>query len=105
MIRATRYLPSILKLQQHLLSKHCHRSSHEHLKERKIGDVISDADNGIDNHYLIPSMMRILLLSCADRSMQVKEMVECTRKAWNLVKGRLYTHGKLILTLRLIILF
>ena len=43
-----------------------------------------------------------MLLSCADRSMQVKEMVECTRKAWNLVKGRLYTHGKLILTLRLI---
>ena len=35
-------------------------------------------------------------LSCADRSMQVKEMVECTRKAWNLVKGRLYIHGKLI---------
>ena len=34
--------------------------------------------------------------------MQVKEMVECTRKAWNLVKGRLYTHGKLKVTLALI---
>ena len=46
MIRATQYLPSILKLQQYLLSKHHHRSSHEQLKDERIIDIIRGAQNG-----------------------------------------------------------
>ena len=90
MIRATQYLPSILKLQQYLLSKHHHRSSHEQLKDERIIDIISGAENGecLFNHRNVE-----LYFSHADRYMKVKEMVECTRKAWNLVKGRLYAHG------------
>lgn len=30
----------------------------------------------------------------SDWHMEVKKMIGCTRKAWNLVKGRVYTHGK-----------
>ena len=32
----------------------------------------------------------------SDRTSQVKEMITCTRKAWNLVKGRIYMHGNLL---------
>lgn len=46
MIRATQYLPSVLRLQQYLLRKHHHRSSHEQLENKKIKDVISEAENG-----------------------------------------------------------
>ena len=47
MIRATQYLPSILKLQQYLLSFHHHHSMHVQLKDKKIVHVIREAENGI----------------------------------------------------------
>ena len=46
MIRATKYLPSILQLQQYLLKIHHHRSKSEDLKDQKISQMIKEADNG-----------------------------------------------------------
>ena len=44
-------------------------------------------------HIQLYTSGRNTMLFSTDRSVQVQEMIESTRKAWNLVKGRIYTHG------------
>ena len=73
MIRATQYLPSILKLQQYLLNKHHHRSSHEQLKDERIIDIISGAQNG-------ESCMALIIIEIMKLYISLKQIAVCKLK-------------------------
>ena len=65
MIRATQYLPNILKLQQYLLSFHHHHSTHVQLKDKKIVHVIREAENGIVLLLPVVSCSYIPVVPCS----------------------------------------
>ena len=97
MLRATQYLPSILQLQQYLLSIYNHRKNHEELKGITIASVVREAPNGNDDFKLLSlaDNFHLHAIYQTDRIQQLPNMIVSVRKAWDLVKGKIQTHGKL----------
>ena len=96
-LRATQYLPDIVKLQQYLYSTFNRLKDKMDAKNQTIGEFIQELPNGIIvTSFEFPTLIFVhYFTKCADGTVQIdySQMISSLRAAWNLVRQKLKTHG------------
>ena len=97
LLRATQYLPAIVKLQQEMYQLSHRRLDKNEVAKITIGNYIDSLKQhrGIIWQLNISDFIIPLGVHNENKKNQFQEKLNCVRKAWTLVKERLKDHCKL----------
>ena len=94
-MRATQYLPGIVKLQQQMYELSHRRWDKTDVAQQTIGEFIGELGKGIAVTYFV-IINNLLIESHTEQNRnQFREKLDCVKNAWSLVKDKLKEHCKL----------